>query len=445
MFQTINILYNYFKLFTILGYTKYYNIDIRNNISYIKSLKNTIDGCGFMIIKCVQWLLPAYDLLYPDTLLYDNFKVYFDKCIVHDIQYTQKMFWNTYNTSIYDHFENLSIIGSGSTGQVYICEHVQSHQKYAIKVLHPNVVYEYKIFKTFTNILSIFVNFKDYIPVYDIDVFLRSLENQLDLNYEYNYNQKFYELYKDVENIIIPKIYKYSKEILIMEYIEGDDFDKTKNTDYNLYKMLSKLIIFQNNNCLNGFCHADVHNGNWKIKNGKLIIYDFAYCYDIEYKEFDLINELTSKDDKKDIHKKFIEYYLDKPYNTHINKEYLMSIIDIPLDEYNNRDITKKINKLTIYLQILFNFVLKNKILVSSTSINALLMFLQLIKEFDYVKILKFDSTYDSYLLDTLNHCKSENICPKLIEYCNKKIENNGNKCLMGKKFKNFECLKKYM
>ena len=26
MFQTINILYNYFKLFTILSYTKYYNI-----------------------------------------------------------------------------------------------------------------------------------------------------------------------------------------------------------------------------------------------------------------------------------------------------------------------------------------------------------------------------------------------------------------------------------
>ena len=150
MFQTINILYNYLKLFTILSYTKYYNIDIKNDISYIKSLKNSIDGCGFMMIKCVQWLLPAYDLLYPDTLLYDNFKNYFDKCMIHDIKYTQKMFWNMYDTSIYDHFENLSIIGSGSTGQVYVCKHIQSHQKYAIKVLHPNVIYEYKIFKTFT-------------------------------------------------------------------------------------------------------------------------------------------------------------------------------------------------------------------------------------------------------------------------------------------------------
>ena len=87
MFQTIKILYNYLKLFTILSYTKYYNIDIKNDISYIKSLKNSIDGCGFMMIKCVQWLLPAYDLLYPDTLLYDNFKTYFDKCMVHDIKY----------------------------------------------------------------------------------------------------------------------------------------------------------------------------------------------------------------------------------------------------------------------------------------------------------------------------------------------------------------------
>ena len=47
--------------------------------------------------------------------------------------------------------------------------------------------------------------------------------------------------------------------------------------------------------------------------------------------------------------------------------------------------------------------------------------------------------------LDTLNHCKSENICPKLIEYCNKKIKNNDNKCLMNNNFKNFECLKIYV
>ena len=75
-----------------------------------------------------------------------------------------------YNTSIYDHFEDLNVIGSGSTGQVYVCEHMQSHQKYAIKVLHPNVIYEYKILKLI-DILSKFINYKDFLPIYDIDIF----------------------------------------------------------------------------------------------------------------------------------------------------------------------------------------------------------------------------------------------------------------------------------
>ena len=76
-----------------------------------------------------------------------------------------------------------------------------------------------KFLKLLLDILSKFINYKDYLPIYDIDIFFKCLENQIDLNYEYRYNQKFYELYKDVENIVIPKIYKYSKEILIMEYI----------------------------------------------------------------------------------------------------------------------------------------------------------------------------------------------------------------------------------
>ena len=47
----------------------------------------------------------------------------------------------------------------------------------------------------------------------------------------------------------------------------------------------------------------DIHNGNWSIKKDKLVVYDYAYCFDIEYDEYTLLNDLISKDDKKDIHK----------------------------------------------------------------------------------------------------------------------------------------------
>ena len=175
-------------------------------------------------------------------------------------------------------------------------------------------------------------------------------------------------------------------------------------------------------------------------KSDKLIIYDYAYCFDIDYDEYELINDLISKDDKKEIHSDFFNYYLDKPYNSHLNKDDILKDIHIPLEVYNNGN-----KNLQNYINILFNFCLEKKMYITTTCLNGLLIFLQLIKIFDDVKILQNQSTYESYFLDILNHCKSENICPKLIEYCNKKIKNNGNKCLMSDKFENFECLKKYM
>jgi len=42
----------------------------------LNKLKNIIDKCGFMMIKSVQWLLPSYNLLYPDTKFYDIFNKY---------------------------------------------------------------------------------------------------------------------------------------------------------------------------------------------------------------------------------------------------------------------------------------------------------------------------------------------------------------------------------
>ena len=68
-----------------------------------------------------------------------------------------------------------------------------------------------------------------------------------------------------------------------------------------------------------------------------------------------------------------------------------------------------------------------------------------MIEIFDKVKILECEATYESYLIDIINHCKCDNIAPKLVEYCEEKIEENGNKSIMTDDFKRFEGLKKFM
>ena len=63
----------------------------------------------------------------------------------------------------------------------------------------------------------------------------------------------------------------------------------------------------------------------------------------MDFEEYDIINVLISKDDKKDINKIFIEYYLNKSYNSHLDKEIIMSKIHHVLDEY------EKVKPLKLY------------------------------------------------------------------------------------------------
>ena len=323
MFRYLKIIYNYVKLFVYISYINYRKIDISNNIEWIDSIQKIINNGGFMLIKSVQWLLPSYSILYPDTLLY----------------------------------------------------------------------------------------------------------------------KKFYEMYEHTDKILIPEVYYCTEKLMIMEYIEGEEFKPEILGEYQSYKYLMLLIIFTNNSCLNGFAHGDIHSGNWKVNDGSLIIYDFGYCFSIDYNEYDILNELISIDEKENINQKFFDYYLNKEFNSHVNKDIINSKIHYIIDEH----LKVYPLKLYIFINILIKFCLKNNILISVTCINGLLLFLQLIEIFNKVKILECQATYESYLLDILNHSKVNNMTPKLIEYIEQKIDENDSQSIMTDNFERFEGLKKFM
>jgi len=442
MSNTIKIIYNYSKLIFDLGYINLFKIDIKNDEYSLNKLKSNIDNCGFMMIKCIQWLLPSYNLIYPGTKLYDIFNTYYEECNVHDIKYTEKIYYDTFNKYIYEDYDIIKILGSGSIGQVYLLQNIHTNKKYAFKILHPNVKQEFKVFDIFVNILLFFINYKKYIPINDFSNFIKSIRDQIDLNIESNNCKNIYELYKDT-NISIPKVYYNCNSFIIMEYLEGINFDPKVLGDYDSYKYLMSLIIFTNNSCLHNNCHGDLHNGNWKVnlKDKKLIVYDFGYVFKMDYVEYDIINTLISQDDKRDINYKFFKYYLDKPYNSNLDKEKIMSKIHHVLDEYSNVEPPK----LYRYIQILMNFCLENNIMISTTCLNGILLFLQLVETFNRVKILETQSSFESYITDILNNCKCNNMCPKLIEYCEMKLEENDNRGIMVEDFTRFNGLKKFM
>ena len=95
----------------------------------------------------------------------------------------------------------------------------------------------------------------------------------------------FYDNYKNNDYIIIPKVYKHSKNIIIMEYIEGEQISNLDVYERSKYIMLS-LLFCNNNKFILNCNHGDMHFNNFKKYDfNKLVIYDFGYCFKIHDKK----------------------------------------------------------------------------------------------------------------------------------------------------------------
>jgi len=229
--------------------------------------------------------------------------------------------------------------------------------------------------------------------------------------------------------------------MLLMEYIDGIKFTDIES-EYDRSKILTLLSIFTSNNCLYDISHGDLHIGNWSIiMPNKLIIYDYGFCFNITCLEYKLIDELISLDEKEIIIPKFLNHYLDKDYNKDLDKKLIRNNYYQLIDKY--REIKSPIVK--NFILSLIQFCIKYNILLSSTCINGLILFLQTSSYYDTVANCSKNSTYTSYLISILSACNSYNICPKLIEYTNKKIDENKNESSMDSDFSKFEGLKKFM
>ena len=62
--------------------------------------------------------------------------------------------------------------------------------------------------------------------------------------------------------------------------------------DYNKIKYMILIVLFCNNNKLVlNFNHGDLHFGNFKKNEDKLVVYDFGYCFTINEK---MLIEITN-------------------------------------------------------------------------------------------------------------------------------------------------------
>ena len=221
-----------------------------------------------------------------------NFKDVYENCNLHRFKYTEKVFLKDLTKNITDIIEidNNYIIPSASIAQVYKGTLLSSRQEVAIKVTHPElenqIVFPFLYYYIYSYITTNFKFFYKYKIPFDLSAFFNNLIKQIDMSYEANNLTYFYNQYANNPLVCIPKPIISSKNILIMEYIEGKDFENNNLSNYEKYKYILLLNLFLRNNLITlDKSHGDLHTGNWKIiKTGnleKIVIYDFGFCINI--------------------------------------------------------------------------------------------------------------------------------------------------------------------
>jgi len=241
------------------------------NINYIKKC-STI--CGPLAIKLLQLIITSC----PEFIKSDKLDFVFENCSIHDFKFTKQLYLKDFGKDICDDyiFGKDCIIGSGSIGQVYKCYCKKSDQFVAIKVKHPGI--NENVDKTVWS-LKIVCFLLRFINKYH-SVFLEYINNiylQIDYIQEVKNTQKLHHNFRNEECIIVPEIYNFSENFIIMSYHQSKRYCEVNNQSQLLASMYMNFF-YLSSVLVHDYLHADLHNGNWKvIENGndiKLFIYD---------------------------------------------------------------------------------------------------------------------------------------------------------------------------
>lgn len=400
-------LLNLIKLSTVLLRLKFAK---KVNHKLSKTLVKSMFNCGAVPIKFGQWYAMRYDMSNKnnDNLCKELIHT-LENCPEHTIEYTKKIYYKSFSIPLNAYTRDSFIldsnvpIASGSVGQVYKGKY--NNQDAIMKVLHPNLMNDYK----FTSFILKICN-KFFFKQINVKEFLENIKLQFNYNNEAENLKKIYNHYENDSLIVVPKLLKHSKDIIIMTFEEGIDYSTIENPLLK-QKIAMSLLSFQRQNaCIYGYIHGDLHTGNWKIRilenEFKLVIYDYGIIYYIDHH---LIHQWIKAYQCQDF-PQLIKLSVQNSHNA-CDEKTLQSIIDeccqclngppnmtlvlktmLPVFKYYN------INLKESFLSLLISFALTEKVLINVKN--------------NYTFNKQY--TYVSNLLDIIAFCKVKNTCLKL-------------------------------
>lgn len=283
------------------------------NMSTGEKIRRAIEELGPTYIKIGQILSTRKDLLDQDII--DELSKLRDNVEVYDTDIAKEIFKQELGCDIYDVFINFdeNPIAAASIGQVYQAS-FKSGEEVIIKIQRPNI--EETIKSDLEILKTISISLKDLNKDIDIDLFsvVEEFQNQLLRELDYNFEAinaiKFGKMFKDTDEVYIPKIYnEYStKRVLVMEKIVGiklNDinaitnlgWDTKKISDIGIRSLFKQIFEY-------GFFHADPHPGNIFVIDQNTISYiDFGMIGIIDRKTLNSLDEIAISVVEKNIDK----------------------------------------------------------------------------------------------------------------------------------------------
>jgi ubiquinone biosynthesis protein len=192
--------------------------------------------------------------------------------------------------AIFESFE-LEPLAAASLGQVHRARY--RGQDVIIKVLRPGVEELVATdIRVVQNLVFILEQFIDHHIIHStrtiIDEFSRVIAEEMDFHHEADNVERFGELFRDSDFVIIPRVYRdvTTTRVLVMQFFEGfrvTEVDEILRHNVDTKKMIENLIEFYGDQLLiHGFFHADPHPGNILIRpDSRIVLLDYGMALEI--------------------------------------------------------------------------------------------------------------------------------------------------------------------
>ena len=215
-----------------------------------------------------------------------------------------------------------------------------------------------------------------------------------------------------------------------MKYVDGTKFDDLKESLYKKAGIIQNLKLFSLD-CYykQKYIHADLHNGNWKVRyNDKLqhyqiIIYDYGLCYNSSNFNMFSLRETLSEGNIELLTDHVLDLILDKSIGRDTAKYSLYKQRFIKIMEEKDYIDTMEF---TLIIPMIYRFTVDNNLKINGNVL--LLLLLMLVNDNNVNKLREKVSIKNNNLENydyprMLYYCDKNNLYPELRSHVKKYID----------------------